>query len=136
MAKLKLLLVFAVAVGCGPDAEIERLKQEVATMKAENATLREMVPSERPAVLKELDDAKLTIEKFRKEVEAAKASAQKASDQVPAEIVPLATIIRELKERVTVLERTASMKGHTHEYRDSYPLGTVHSSTRTTVPDK
>lgn len=145
MLKLKFLVVFALLAGCdsGSKSEVERLKREAADLKEENEALRRSLPSEKPAVLKELEDARQVIESLKRELNLAnvaaaqaKVAAAQAASQVPPEMMPLATLVHDLKARVAELERTASRKGHTHEYMDKYPLNTFHSGTRTTAPEK
>jgi len=134
--KIQSVLLLALVCGCGPDPEIGPLRHKVVALEEENTELRKSLPVERPALLKELDEAKLTISKLRVDLAVAKISIEKANGQVPPEMLPLAAMILDLKGRVAALESNASMKGHTHVYEDKYPLNTFNSSTRTTEPAK
>lgn len=138
MDKLKYAVLLAFICGCdsGSSPETERLKNELAQSKQENEDLRRSLPSEQPAVIKDLEEARQAIHQLTRELNVAKLVAEKANSQVPAEVMPMAALIIDLKNRVAELERTASRKGHTHEYKDKYPLNTIHSTTRTTDADK
>ena len=61
MIKIQSVLLLALVCGCGPDPEIGPLRHKVVALEEENTELRKSLPVERPALLKELDEAKLTI---------------------------------------------------------------------------
>lgn len=136
MIRVKPFLLLIFVIGCGPDPELKALKRDIAALKAENEALREILPIEVPAVMKEVNEAKTSLREIKRELEAVKASVEKIGGQVPPEMAALATMLAEFKESLAVIEKKASMKGHTHEYKDKAPLNTWNSSTRTTEPEK
>lgn len=136
MRTTTLVITLTFLAGCEEGSATRNLRNEVAALRQENDTLRKSQPAEQPAVLKELSDAKQTIGVLQAEVSSMKESLEKANAKVPREILPLAELVLDLKARVANLENTASRKGHTHQYEDSCPVGTVNTRTKTTDPDK
>lgn len=136
MTRLAAFLSVALVMGCGEDPEMKRLRREVETLRDENATLKESLPSERPKVLKELEDAMKANAVLQREVIALQQTLDQKAGEIPKEVLPLAKLVADLKERLEVLEKTASRKGHTHEYNDSCPVGTVASRTKSTEAEK
>lgn len=134
----KLLFAVLLVAGCDDGGVQERneLRRQIHELHQEKEELKRNLPSERPAVMKELDAARKTIEDLRGELNAVKVTLDQASKQVPAEVVPLAAMLLDLKTRVAELERTRSKIGHTHTYEDKYPLNTFNSATKTTDPDR
>ena len=90
MTKIQLVLILVLVCGCGPDPDLGPLRHKVVALEEENAELRKSLPVERPALLKELDEAKLTISKLRVDLEVANIAVAKANGQVPPEMMPLA----------------------------------------------
>lgn len=136
MTKIAAFLSILLVMGCGEDPEVKRLRREVETLRDENATLKESLPSERPKVLKDLEDAMAANVVLQREVIALQQAANLKASEIPKEMLPLAKTITDLKERLEVLEKTASRKGHTHQYDDSCPIGTFNTRTKSTDAEK
>lgn len=129
MKKLALVVVLGLA-GCQNEEEMNRLRGRIAQLENDNTKLRQNLPSEQPAILKELEKTKVEMNILRRELADAKALLSKG---MPQELLPFAKAYSELKERVSHLEQTASRKGHTHEYADK---GETFTTTKTTSGDK
>lgn len=115
--KKAILAGLLLLVGCDAGDQAPSLRARVAELERENTALKEMVPSEQPKVVGELKEATATIAVLRTELAAAKQALDKAHEQMPAELVPLASSFRDLKARVEQVEKTASRKGHTHDFK-------------------
>lgn len=129
MKKIALVVILSIA-GCQPEEEMNRLRGRIAQLENDNAKLRQNLPSEQPAILKELEETKVEMNTLRRELADAKAVLSKG---MPPELLPFAKAFMDLKERVNTLERTASRKGHTHEYEDK---GETFTTAKTTSGDK
>lgn len=130
MGKMSILVGLVLMAGCQDSSdEITSLRLQVARLEGENAKLRVNLPSETPAIVKQLEEANGTISELTKQLNDAKLALSKG---IAPEILPLSRLLIDMRSRLEVLERTASRKGHTHEYSDGE--GTLFS--RTTEGDK
>jgi len=111
------ILALLPVLGCDQD-ENKRLQARVEQLQRDNLEIRRNLPSERPVIAKELETAIHRISLLQGEVGALRSSLEKANSQIPAELLPLASMIIDLRKRLAVLEISTSRKGHTHEYRD------------------
>lgn len=136
MTRLAVFLTIVLLVGCEDNSEVNRLRREVETLRDENASMKASLPSERPKVLKELEEAMKANATLQREVIALQQTLDQKAGEIPKEVLPLAKMIGDLKERLETLEKTAARKGHTHEYEDSCPIGTFNTRTKITGTDK
>ena len=136
MTRMMAFLPFLLLVGCEDNHEVTRLRQEVLHLRNENETMKESLPSERPMVLKELEEARAKIVELQRSINILEFNLNSKDSETPKEMASFVKMMRDLSNRLQTLEQTASRKGHTHEYRDAAPAGTFMSSTRSTEADK
>jgi outer membrane murein-binding lipoprotein Lpp len=136
MSRIAAFVSIVLIMGCGDNEEMNRLRQQVETLQTENATIRASLPSEKPKVVKELEEARKANAVLQRELGTLQHNLNVKSSEIPPEMLPLAKMIADLKERIETLERTASRKGHTHQYEDSYPIGTFNTQTKSTQAEK
>jgi len=128
-----MLLAFVITSGCDNQAdkrEIARLQERLGQAVRDQQEMSRMVPSEQPAVIRELATVKAEYAKLQAELVSTRATLAAANERVPGEIVPLAVWLKALQNRVDEIERlarNAARKGHTHAF---------HKSNSETEPDK
>lgn len=119
---MKRLLILAVLLaGCSKekDREIARLQSTIQTMVREQAETAKALPTERPAVLDELDKAKKRIAELQSEVEATRIALAQAKEATKGEVLPLSAWMKAIDAQLAdhnARINACSRKGHTHTY--------------------
>ena len=132
-----IVLMSTLVAGCDSKAdkqEIARLQERLGQAIRDQQEMSKTVPSEQPAVIKELATVKAEYARLQAELTSTRQALARSNDRVPGEILPLATWLKTLQKRVDEIEplaRNAAKKGHTHAYHKGDSI--LHS---TTDPDQ